>query len=340
MAVAKPEMAATVPEFIPASMHDLSVGRRALVRTTRFMRKRKLGAFGVLLVIVVLTAAILSPLLQRYGDNRQFVVRNPSYQAAPSGSGGSVLAQLQAGKTANDVSEFVTERFESPNGTHWLGTDAFGRDIYARIIVGARLAALIGIFASLIAVSTGTICGVISGYFGGLVDLVFQRVVDGVQAFPALVLLLLIVQVFKTPPLWLTIAALGFLGWATSVRVVRSAVLTVRQQPFIEAARSCGATDLRLMLLHVLPNVMAVILILFSIGIGAYILAEAALSFLGLGPQGVTTWGKMVEAGRNGLDLHPWESLFSGAAITIAVLGFNLAGDALRDELDPRLRGR
>jgi len=152
--------------------------------------------------------------------------------------------------------------------------------------------------------------------------------------------LLLIVQVWKTPPLWLTIAALGFLGWATSVRVVRSAVLSIRQQPFIEAARSCGADDIRLMLFHVLPNAMAPILILFSIGIGAYILAEAALSFLGLGPQGVTTWGKMVEAGRNGLDLHPWESLFSGAAITIAVLGFNLAGDAMRDELDPRLRGR
>ncbi|HZQ35931.1 MAG TPA: ABC transporter permease [Dehalococcoidia bacterium] len=333
------EAAAALPEFIPASVHDLPAGRRVLIRTARFMRKRKLGAFGVVLVIVVLVAAILSPVLQRYDDNRQFVVRNPSYQAAPSG-GGNILAQLQAGKTANDVSEFVTQRFESPNGAHWLGTDSFGRDIYARIIVGARLAALIGIFASLIAVTTGTLCGVISGYFGGLVDLVVQRVVDGVQAFPALVLLLLIVQVFKTPPLWVTIAALGFLGWATSVRVVRSAVLSVREQPFIEAARSCGATDIRLMLAHVLPNVVAVILILFSIGIGAYILAEAALSFLGLGPQGVTTWGKMVEAGRNGLDLHPWESLFSGAAITIAVLGFNLAGDALRDELDPRLRGR
>ncbi len=337
--MARSEAAAALPEFIPPSVNDLPARRRALIRVARFMRKRKLGAFGIVLVIVVLVAAVFSPLLQRYDDNRQFLVHNPSFQATSS-SGGSVLSQLQAGRTANDVSEFVTERFQPPNGKHWLGTDAFGRDIYARIIVGARLAALIGIFASLIAVVSGTICGIISGYFSGVVDLVIQRVVDGVQAFPALVLLLLIVQVFKTPPLWLTIAALGFLGWATSVRVVRSAVLSVRQQPFIEAARACGATDVRLMLAHVLPNVVAVILILFSIGIGAYILAEAALSFLGLGPQGVTTWGKMVEAGRNGLDLHPWESLFSGAAITVAVLGFNLAGDALRDELDPRLRGR
>ncbi len=339
MAMAGSEAAAALPEFIPASVHDLPAGRRMLIRTARFMRKRKLGAFGVVLVIVVLVAAILSPVLQRYDDTRQFVVRNPSYQAAPSG-GGNILAQLQAGKTANDVSEFVTQRFESPNGAHWLGTDSFGRDIYARIIVGARLAALIGIFASLIAVTTGTLCGVISGYFGGLVDLVFQRVVDGVQAFPALVLLLLIVQVFKTPPLWVTIAALGFLGWAVAVRIVRAAVLGVSAQPYIEAARSFGATNLRIMLRHVLPNIVAPVIVVFSISIGTYILAEASLSFLGLGPADKTTWGKMVNAGRNQLDLHPWESLFSGLAITLTVLGFNLAGDAIRDELDPRLRGR
>ncbi|MHB8577676.1 MAG: ABC transporter permease [Dehalococcoidia bacterium] len=312
---------------------------RALAYAGRFSRKRKLGAFGVVLVIIVLVAAIFSPILQRYGDNQQFVVRNANFQAAKP-SAGNILAQLQAGKSEKDVSAVVTERFQSPNSKHWLGTDAFGRDIYARIIVGARLAALIGIFASLIAVSTGSVVGVISGYFGGIVDLIVQRFVDGVQAFPALVLLLLIVQVFDQPPLWLTIAALGFLGWATSVRIVRSAVLSARAQPYIEAARSYGSTDLRIMMQHILPNVMAPILVVFSIGIGAYILAEAALSFLGLGPAGATTWGKMVQAGRNGLDLHPWESLMSGAAITLAVLGFNLAGDAIRDELDPRLRGR
>jgi peptide/nickel transport system permease protein len=331
---------ATLVEGLAEAPKERGRGRRAAGRTLRFMRRRKLGAFGVLLVIVVLGVAIFSPVLQRYGDNRQFVVKNPNYQAAPASSNGSVLAALQAGKSEKDVSEFVTERFQSPNGTHWLGTDAFGRDIYARIVVGARLAALIGIFSSLIAVTTGSIFGVISGYFGGGIDLVVQRFVDGIQAFPALVLLLLIVQVFDQPPLWVTIAALGFLGWATSVRIVRSAVLSIRQQPYIEAARSYGASDLRLMLQHVLPNVMAPILVIFSIGIGAYILAEAALSFLGLGPQGATTWGKMVQAGRNGLDLHPWESLFAGVAITVAVLGFNLAGDALRDEFDPRLRGR
>lgn len=332
--------AASFVDGLVEQRHERGRGHRAWARSWRFARKRKLGAFGVLLVVIVLGVAIFAPALQRYGDNRQFLVKNPTFQAAPASSSGNVLAQLQAGKSEKDVSEFVTERFQSPNGAHWLGTDAFGRDIYARIIIGARLAALIGIFASLIAVSTGTIIGIVSGYFGGIVDLVVQRFVDGIQAFPALVLLLLIVQVFDQPPLWVTIAALGFLGWATSVRIVRSAVLSIRQQPFIEAARSYGASDARTMLQHVLPNIMAPVLVIFSIGIGSYILAEAALSFLGLGPAGATTWGKMVQAGRNGLDLHPWESLFAGAAITIAVLGFNLAGDALRDELDPRLRGR
>jgi ABC-type dipeptide/oligopeptide/nickel transport system permease subunit len=286
----------------------------------------------------VILVAIFSPFLQRYDDNLQFVAVNESFEAPQTG--GSVLEQLQSGKSETDVSENVTERFQSPNSEHWLGTDAFGRDIYARIIVGTRLAVLIGVFASLIAVVAGTIMGVISGYFGGVVDLTMQRVIDGLQAFPALVLLLLIVQVFDQPPLWVTIAALGFLGWAINTRIIRSAVLSITQQPYIEAARSFGATDLRVMLQHILPNVVAPIIVVFSIGIGAYVLAEASLSFLGLGPADKTTWGKMVQAGRNGLDLHPWESLFAGLAITLTVLGFNLAGDALRDEFDPRLRGR
>ncbi len=144
----------------------------------------------------------------------------------------------------------------------------------------------------------------------------------------------------STPNLWITVAALGFLGFATSVRIVRSTVLSVSQMAFVEAARSYGADDIRLMTRHVLPNIFAPVLIIFSISIGAYILAEASLSFLGLGPADKTTWGKMVNAGRLAIDIHPWESLFAGGAITLAVLGFNLAGDAIRDEFDPRLRGR
>lgn len=336
--MARSEAAGVISDVL-ARQEDRRSGRGIVSKTLRFARKRKLGAVGVVLMGLVILVAVFSPVLQRYDDNYQFVSRNQAFKD-DNASGKSVLEQLQTGKSEKDVSEFVTDRFQSPNSRHWLGTDSFGRDIYARVIVGARLAVLIGVFASLIAVLAGTVIGVISGYFGGGVDLFTQRFIDGLQAFPALVLLLLIVQVFDQPPLWVTIAALGVLGWAVNTRIIRSAVLAISQQPYIEAARSFGATDVRVMLQHVLPNVVAPVIVVFSIGIGAYILAEASLSFLGLGPADKTTWGKMVNAGRNGLDLHPWESLFAGAAITLTVLGFNLAGDAIRDELDPRLRGR
>jgi peptide/nickel transport system permease protein len=307
-------------------------GVRLLHGIARFARRRKLGAFGAVLVVAVLSVAILSPLIQRYGDRQTFETVNPEFNPTAN--------PLDIAKNPKLSSPSILERYDAPNGNHWLGTDQFGRDLYARIVVGARLAVIIGIGASLIAVTAGTVIGVVSGYFGGTVDLVVQRFVDALQAFPGLVLLLLIVQVMEEPPLALTVAALGLLGWATSVRIIRSAVLAVSQAPYVDAARSFGAADIRIMLQHILPNVMAPVIVVFSISIGAYILAEASLSFLGLGPADKTTWGKMVNSGRVALDLHPWEAVFSGVAITLTVLGFNLAGDAIRDELDPRLRGR
>lgn len=295
--------------------------------------RNKLGTFGVVLVIIVLVAAIFSPMLQRYGDMDTFQTANPKFN--PTANPMDIAADPGL------ASPFILNRWEHPfTAKHWLGTDQFGRDIYARIIVGARLAVIIGVGASLIAVISGTIVGLLSGYFGGKVDLILQRFVDAIQAFPGLVLLMLIVSVMDQPSLTLTVVALGFLGFATSVRIVRSSVLSVSNTAFVEAARSYGAGDIRIMFQHVLPNILSAILVVFSISIGAYILAEASLSFLGLGPADKTTWGKMVNAGRASLDLHPWESVFAGGAITLTVLGFNLAGDAIRDELDPRLRGR
>src|SRR5579883_2292147 len=311
---------------------DQNAAVRALSRFWKFCRRRKLGAVGVVITALILVIAVFSPFLQRYSDTRVFSIQNTQFKATAN--------PLDIIQNRNLSTATISQRYQSPSAAHWFGTDQFGRDIYARIIVGARVAAIIGIGASIIAVVTGTALGVISGYFGGLVDLTMQRFVDALQAFPGLVLLLLIVQVVKNPPLWLTVVALGVLGWATVVRIVRSAVLSVTNMPYVEAARSYGAGDIRLMIQHVLPNVMAPIIVIFSIGIGAYILAEAGLSFLGLGPADVTTWGKMVQSGRLAIDLHPWEALFAGSAITLTVLGFNLAGDAIRDELDPRLRGR
>ena len=316
----------------------LDFGRRRSFGSTMrqagvLARRNKIGAVGVVLVVFILGVALLAPLLQRYDDALGFQTANPKFN--PTANPMDIAQDPGLG------SPFILNRWEAPlSSKHWLGTDQYGRDIYARIVVGARLAVIIGVGASLIAVVFGTVVGLISGYFGGKADLVLQRFVDAIQAFPGLVLLMIIVSVMDQPNLWLTVLALGFLGFAVNVRLVRSSVLAVAQMPFVEAARSYGAGDIRVMLKHVLPNVLATVLISFSIAIGAYILAEASLSFLGLGPADKTTWGKMVNAGRISLDVHPWESVLSGAAITIAVLGFNLAGDAIRDELDPRLRGR
>ena len=296
-------------------------------------RRNKLGAFGVVLMMTIIFVAAFSPLLQRYDDNKSFQTANAEFNATAS--------PLEIARNPNLSSPFILDRWESPfSSAHWLRTDQFGRDIYSRIIVGTRLAVIIGVGASLISVLSGTITGLISGYFGGKVDLIIQRAVDAMQAFPGLVLLLLLVSIMDQPNLTLAVIALGILGWSASTRIVRSAVLAVAASTYVEAAHSFGASPTRVMLRHVLPNILAPVIVIFSISIGIYILAEASLSFLGLGPADKTTWGKMVNSGRAALDLNPWESVFSGAAITIAVLGFNLAGDALRDELDPRLRGR
>lgn len=326
----------------PAVLPDLGAisvsGTSGFGKRTRKLwviaKRNKLGMIGVLLVAFVLFVSIFSPLLQRYDDLRAFETANPDFN--PTATALDIINN--PGKNLSTPT--TLNRFEGPSSEHWLGTDGFGRDIYARIIVGARLAVIIGIGASIIAVILGTTTGLVSGYYGGKTDLAIQRVVDAVQAFPGLVLLLLIVSIMDQPNLAITVIALGFLGWATSVRIVRSAVLAISQAPFVDAARSYGAPDSRILMRHVLPNVMASVIVIFSISIGAYILAEAGLSFLGLGPADKTTWGKMVNGGRFVIDSHPWESMFAGGAITLAVLGFNLAGDAIRDELDPRLRGR
>jgi peptide/nickel transport system permease protein len=320
-------------ELGPGLLAGQEAPRRGRLRKLATLaRRNKVGALGVVAMALVLCVAIFSPVLQRYGELQTFETENPDFN--PTASPAEIARNPGIG------SPYTLNRWESPSWNHWFGTDQFGRDIYARIIVGARLAVIIGIGASLIAVFSGTATGLVSGYFSGKVDLVIQRLVDSVQAFPGLVLLMLIVSVTDKPSLSLTVVALGFLGWATSSRIIRSAVLSTAASTYIEAARSYGASDMRLMVRHVLPNIVAPIIVVFSISIGLYILAEASLSFLGLGPADQTTWGKMVNSGRNSLDLYPWESVFSGAAITLTVLAFNLAGDAIRDEMDPRLRNR
>jgi peptide/nickel transport system permease protein len=233
------------------------------------------------------------------------------------------------------------ERFAKPGTEHLLGTDNLGRDVYSRIVYGSRTSMIVGGAALGLATIVGSVIGLVSGYFGKGVDLIVQRVIDAVLAFPALVLAMALVAVLG-PGLRNAIIAISVTLLPTSVRVVRAAALTEKSQVYTEAAMVLGAGDVRIMFRHVLPNVLAPILVLASVYLGAAILLEATLGYLGLGAQPPSiSWGSML----NGLALrylesHPLVAIFPGLAISLTVLALSMLGDALRDILDPRLRHR
>lgn len=228
----------------------------------------------------------------------------------------------------------------APSATFVLGTDELGRDLLSRIIYGSRSALFIGFSVLATGTMFGVVLGITSGYFGGKFDLIVQRAVDAFQAFPFLIMALAIVAVLGQS-LLNVILALAITLWPGVTRLVRGTTLSVKQEQYIDAARSMGAWDLRILLRHILPNVFAPIIVISTIQLGGIILAESSLSFLGLGtPPPTPTWGGMLSgSGRRFMELAPWMAVFPGLAITLAVLGFNLFGDALRDVLDPRLRG-
>jgi len=235
----------------------------------------------------------------------------------------------------------AADRLQWPSLAHPFGTDANGRDLLSRVIWVARVSVTIGFGAVLISTCVACMVGITSGYFGGWVDLAVQRVVDVWISFPALVLLVSLVAIVG-PGLWSTTLVLGILLAPGTARVVRSAVLAMRHQPYVESARCVGAGHWRIVLKYVLPNVSAAILVLATTQLGAAILAESTLSFLGYGvPPPFPTWGAMLSGtGRAYMLQSPWLSIWPGLAISAAVFGFNMLGDALRDVLDPRLRGR
>lgn len=226
---------------------------------------------------------------------------------------------------------------QGPSGKHWLGTDRAGHDLFSRVTEGARLSLYIGFFATLIGVGAGTVIGLVAGSLGGTVDLTVNRIMDAIQSYPPIVFLLLIASLTDPSALWVTLA-LSVLGIAPTNRIVRGSVIQIREMPYVEAARTIGASSIRIMVFHILPNLFAPLIVIFSITIGAFILAEAALSFLGLGTLDVS-WGKMIADGRQFIVYSPWTSLWAGLALSSLVFGFNVLGDALRDVLDPRLRG-
>jgi peptide/nickel transport system permease protein len=271
-----------------------------------FVRRKPLGAAGGLIVAVLIFVALAAPLLAPY-----------AYDAASA-----------------------SVRLQGPSLAHPLGTDANGRDMLSRIIWGARISVTVGFGAVLISTILATTIGVISGYFGGVFDLLFQRLIDIWISFPALVLLVSLVSILG-PGLWSVTIILGLLVTPGSSRVIRSAVIAMRHLPYVETASCLGAGHARIILWHVLPNVFVSILVLATVRLGTAILAEATVSFLGYGvPPPYPAWGAMLSGtGRAYMLQSPWLSIWPGLAISLAVFGFNVLGDALRDVLDPRMRG-
>jgi peptide/nickel transport system permease protein len=226
-----------------------------------------------------------------------------------------------------------------PSMQHWLGTDAYGRDVLSRIIFGSQTALIVGLGASMIGATLGALIGVASAYFGGRFDLIMERINDVLISFPLIILALAVVAILGTG-IQNVILAIAIPMIPRCARVVRSSALAVREMPYVDAARAAGFRDSRIVLRHMLPNVMAPYLIMVTAFLGQAILLEASLSFLGLGVQEpVAAWGLMLRgAAVEFAETAPWMAIFPGVAISLAVFGFNLFGDSLRDALDPRLR--
>ena len=227
-----------------------------------------------------------------------------------------------------------------PDARHWMGTDSFGRDVWARIIHGARISLAVGIGSTALGGSIGVVVGLTSGYLAGWVDLLFQRITDILQALPLLVLALVMTAALG-PSLPNVIIAIAIPLIPIVARVIRANTLALREQPFVEAAKSIGMSEMRIALRHVLPNTLAPLIVLATAQLGSTILTEASLSFLGLGiPEPYPSWGRMLsESAAEYVRIAPWLVIFPGIAISLAVFGTNLFGDALRDILDPRQRG-
>lgn len=248
----------------------------------------------------------------------------------------AIFAPLVAGRDPNAID--LIHLLDPPSRAHWLGTDVQGRDVWARLVYGARVSLAVGLVSQLIAVSLGITLGLLAGYYRGWIDEVVMRLADVTLAFPTLLLLIAMSAAFQ-PSMSVVFITIGVVGWAGIARLVRGQVLVVRDLEYVQAARALGARGERIMLRHVLPNVVGPVVIAATLGIAGAIMAEAALSFLGLGIQPPTaSWGSMIADGRDLDQLRnaPWTSLAPGLAIGAAVLGFNLLGDALRDALDPR----
>ena len=271
----------------------------------RIALRQPLGVISVVILFAILLSALFAPLVSPYDINER-----------------DTAAILQG-----------------PSVQHVFGTDQLGRDIFSRMVFGARLSMTIGMAVTVVAASGGLMLGLASGYFGGWLDKIFIMLADALMAFPGLILAIALVSALGAS---VTNVILALLVGSTArmARVVRSEVLSVRNMAYVEAARAIGCGHLRTTLLHIAPNVFASVIVLSSLGFAGTILAESSLSFLGLGPPPPTpTWGRMLSEGRSFFRANPWIVIVPGLLITIVVYSLNMLGDAMRDELDPRLRG-
>ncbi|MDA1099431.1 MAG: ABC transporter permease [Proteobacteria bacterium] len=291
----------------PGMLDDVAVQRSWHGAAWKLIRRQPLGAAGLAVVLVMIFMAVFAEAITPFEPE----ANSFEFMLAP------------------------------PDGQFWLGTDQFGRDIWTRIIFGARTALYVGFVAAFIGAGAGLVLGVGSAYFGGLFDLLFQRVMDVFMAFPLIILALAVVSILGAGTSNVIIAiTIPFIPHCA--RVVRSSALAIREIPYVDAARAMGFSHRRIILRHMVPNVMAPFLIMLTTFVGQAILLEASLSYLGLGVQEPTpAWGLMLQGGAEEFaESAPWVAIFPGLAITLAVFAFNLFGDALRDVLDPKLRAR
>ena len=267
----------------------------------KFLENKKAVAAALFIIVVVLAAAF-APFISKY---------DPAGQDLP-------------------------RRLSSPSAAHLFGTDDLGRDVFSRMLYGARVSVSVGFFAALITVIIGSMLGIISGYFGGALDAVLMRFTDIMLCFPTFFLILLVIAFFE-PNIYNVMIVIGLTSWTGLARIVRAEVLTVREREFILASQMLAVGKLRLFFVHILPNVISPIIVYCALGIGGAILTESGLSFLGLGAQPPTSsWGQILMQGKDYIYAAWWLSLFPGAAILLTVASFNLIGESLRDILDPK----
>lgn len=273
----------------------------------RLIKEKPLGLIGLIIVIVLFLAGIFSDLIAPYGYNEII----------------------------------LSDRLDGPSVTHLLGCDNLGRDLLSRIIYGARISMIVAIAGSAISTIVSFIVGAISGFLGGKFDMVVQRFVDAWMCFPGLVLYLIVMSILGAGLLQVIVVLGVSGGLGGGSRVTRSAVIRIKEDVYFEAARAIGVPTSQIIMRHVLPNIMPVMIIGFSMGLGGFILAEASLSFLGFGiPPPVPSWGGMLSGtGRQYMLQAPWMALWPGVALAVVVYGVNMLGDAVRDLFDPKLRG-